>query len=171
VILRGNEVCAIELRGFDHIPEPQRNMTLRNVHHLWVGNSVHLFSFALGSIAISLGLNLWLALAACLVGNLTYANLAFGSIVAVRARLPVSTLARAAFGNHGNLPNVLLSWIASVAFEVINTIFGVDALLALFQALVWNDSGNTGKLVAVLQQLVLCGGIAVLGHATMVWFQ
>ncbi|HTV96286.1 MAG TPA: cytosine permease [Steroidobacteraceae bacterium] len=171
LILRGNEVFEIEVRGFDHIPEAERNMTLRHVDYLWVGNSLNLFSFALGSIAVTLGLNLWLALAACMVGSLAYAYTAFGSIVTARAGLPVSTLARAAFGIRGNLPNALLSWIISVAFEVINTVFGVDALLALFQMLGWNDSGMAGKLVAVLLQLVLCGGIAVLGHATMVWFQ
>jgi nucleobase:cation symporter-1, NCS1 family len=97
--------------------------------------------------------------------------MAFGSIVTVRAGLPVSTLARAAFGIRGNLPNALLSWIASVAFEVINTIFGVEALLALFEVLGWKNSGSPGKLIAVLLQLIMCGGIAVLGHATMVWFQ
>jgi purine-cytosine permease-like protein len=170
-ILRGNEVFEIEVRGFDHIPEPERNMALRQVDYLWVGTSVNLFAFALGSIAITLGLNLWQALAACIVGNLTYAYTAYGSMVTTRAGLPVSTLARAAFGMRGNLPNALLSWIASVAFEVINTVFGVDALLALFEVLGWKDSGSTGKLIAVLLQLILCGGIAVLGHATMVWFQ
>ena len=50
VILRSNEVFAIEVRGFDHIPEPERNMALRHVDHLWVANSVNLFSFALGAI-------------------------------------------------------------------------------------------------------------------------
>jgi nucleobase:cation symporter-1, NCS1 family len=171
VILKSNEVFEIEVRGFDHIPEPERNMTLRHVDHLWVGTSVNLFSFALGAIAITLGLNLWQALSACVVGSLIYIYLALGSIVSVRAGLPVSTLGRAAFGMRGNLPHALLSWIASVAFEVINTVFGVEALLALFDLLGWKDSGGAGKLVAVLTQLVLCGGIAVLGHATMVWFQ
>jgi NCS1 family nucleobase:cation symporter-1 len=132
VILRSNEVFAIEVRGFDHIPEPERNMALRHVDHLWVANSVNLFSFALGAIAITLGLNLWQALAACGIGSCIYAYVALGSIASVRAGLPVCTLARAAFGMRGNLPNALLSWFASVAFEVINTVFGVEALLALF---------------------------------------
>lgn len=171
VISRGNEVFGIEVRGFDHIPEPERNMTPRQVDQLWVGTSVNLLSFALGAMAITLGLNLWWALAACAVGSLTYAYMASGSIVTVRAGLPVTTLARAAFGMLGNLPNALLSWLASVAFEVINTIFGVDALLSLFRLLGWSEPGNLGKVIAVLVQLVLCGGIAVLGHATMVWFQ
>ena len=171
VIVHGNEVFQIEVRGFDHIPEAERNMSMRHVDYLWVGTSVNLLSFALGALAISLGLNLWLALAACFVGNLTYGYVALGSIVSVRAGLPVSTLARASFGMRGNLPNALLAWISSVAFEVINTVFGVYAVLALFKLLGWNDPGNMGKLLAVLLQLVMCGGIAVLGHATMVWFQ
>ena len=58
VILDSNQVFEIEVRGFDHIPEPERNMALRHVDHLWVANSVNLFSFALGAIAITLGLNL-----------------------------------------------------------------------------------------------------------------
>jgi purine-cytosine permease-like protein len=171
IIAHGNEVFAIEVRGFDHIPEAERNMTLRQVDELWVGANVNLFSFALGAIAAGLGLNLWLTLAACVLGNLFFAVTALGSIVTVRAGLPVSTVARAAFGMRGNLPNALLSWIASVAFEVINTVFGVEALLALFEVLGWHAPGGAGKLAAVLVQLVLCGGIAVLGHATMVWFQ
>jgi NCS1 family nucleobase:cation symporter-1 len=171
VIAHGNEVFHIEVRGFDHIPESERNMSLRHVDELWVGTSVNLLSFALGALAITTGLNLWLAFLACIVGTLGYALLAIGSIATVRAGLPVSILARAAFGLKGNWPNAFLSWVASVAFEVINTIFGVEAILALFKLLGWSEPGGSGKLLAVALQLVLCGGIAVLGHATMVWFQ
>ena len=171
VITHGNEVFGIEVRGFEHIPAAERNMSLHQVDYLWVGASLNLFGFALGALAIGLGLNLWLAFLACILGNLTYAYVAYGSILTTRAGLPVSTLARAAFGMRGNLPNALLSWIASVAFEVINTVFGVYALLALFSVLGWQHSGGAGKLLAVVLQLVLCGGIAVLGHATMVWSQ
>jgi nucleobase:cation symporter-1, NCS1 family len=171
LIFHGNEPFRIEVRGFEHIPEPERNMTLRQVDLFWVANSVNLLSFALGVLAVGEGLDLRAALAACIVGSVAYAYVAFGSIISVRAGLPVSTLSRAAFGMRGNLPNALLSWAASVAFEVINTIFGVDALLALFRLLGWADPGAVGKLLAVLLQLALCGGIAVLGHATMIWFQ
>jgi purine-cytosine permease-like protein len=171
LIRHGNDVFAVEVRGFDHIPEPERNMSLRQVDMFWVANSVNLFSFALGALAIAQGLRLWMALAACVVGSITYVYVAYGSILTVRAGLPVSTLTRAAFGMRGNLPNAALSWVGSVAFEVINTIFGVDALLALFQLLHWGESGAAGKLLAVSLQLLLCGGIAVLGHATMVWMQ
>jgi len=171
VILHGNEAFGVEVRGFDHIPEAERNMTLRQVDQFWVANSVSLLSFALGALAVAEGLSLSLALIACAVGSVLYAYVGFASIVAVRAGLPTSTLTRAAFGMRGNLPNAILCWAAALAFEVINIIFGVEALLALFGLLGWTHPGAVGKLVAVLLQLILCGGIAVLGHATMIWFQ
>ena len=67
VIPHSNEAFGIEVRGFDHIPEPERNMTLRQVDLFWVANSVNLFSFAIGALAIAQGLSLWMALAACVV--------------------------------------------------------------------------------------------------------
>jgi len=171
VVTQGNDVFGIEVRGFDHIPERERNMALSQITHLWVGNSVNLFAFALGALAVSQGLSLWLALLACLLGSLPYAYMSYGSVIAARAGLPVSTLSRAAFGMRGNFANALLSWVAAVAFEVINTVFGVEALLALFDVCGWHHSGGAGKLAAVVLQLLLCGAIAVLGHATMLWFQ
>jgi cytosine/uracil/thiamine/allantoin permease len=40
-------------------------MTLRQVDLFWVANSVNLFSFAIGALAIAQGLSRWMALAAC----------------------------------------------------------------------------------------------------------
>ncbi len=171
IILHSNEAFGMEVRGFDHIPEAERNMTLRQVGVFWVANSVNLFSFAIGALCIAQGSNLWMALSACAVGSLAYVYISCGSLISVRAGLPISTFTRAAFGMRGNLPNSVLSWVASLAFEVINTIFGVEALLALFGLLGWHEPGAVGKWLAVLLQMLLCGAIAVLGHATMVWFQ
>jgi purine-cytosine permease-like protein len=58
VILHGNEAFGVEVRGFDHIPEAERNMTLRQVDQFWVANSVSLLSFALGALAVAEGLSL-----------------------------------------------------------------------------------------------------------------
>lgn len=171
VIANSNPVFGIEQRGFDHIPEAERNMTLRQVDLFWIGSNANLFTVALGSMVVALGLSLWGAIAACVVGNLLYIYLSIGSIGAVRAGLPTTTLTRAAFGIRGNLPNAFLAWLISVAFEVINTVFGVYALISLFPLLGWRDPGVAGKLLAVVIQLSLGGGIAILGHATMVFLQ
>ena len=171
VIVDSNPVFGIEVRGFDHIPEVERNMTLSQVGPLWLAANLNVLSIILGCVTISLGLNLWWALLACVVGNLPYFCLGLASIGTVRAGLPVTTLSRAVFGIRGNFFNAFCGWISSLAYEVIGTVFGVYALLALFELLGWHDSGTVGKLLAVLIQLVCAGGVAMLGHATMVFLQ
>jgi NCS1 family nucleobase:cation symporter-1 len=166
-----NPVFGVERHGFEHIPEADRTMTLRETTFLWVGTNLNLFFVAVGAVAVSLGLSLWQALLACIVGNALFALVGWASIGGVRAGLPVVTFTRAVFGVQGNRLNAVLAWVASVAFEAINTIFGVYALLALFDQLGWTNSGAAGKVLAVVAQLLLSGGIAVLGHATMVHLQ
>ena len=81
------------------------------------------------------------------------------------------TLTRAAFGIRGNRPNGVLAWVTSVAFEAINTVFGVFAVAALLPVLGWETAGDAGKVIALVVVFFLSAGIAVLGHATMVWVQ
>jgi NCS1 family nucleobase:cation symporter-1 len=166
-----NPVFGIERHGFEHIPETDRTMTLRETAFLWVGTNLNLFFVSVGAVSVSLGLSLWQALLACVVGNALFILVGWASVGGVRAGLPVVTFTRAVFGVQGNRVNAFLAWVSSVAFEAINTIFGAYALLALFRHLGWNDPGAPGKLLAVVAQLVLSGGIAVLGHATMVYLQ
>jgi len=171
VIADGNPVFGIEIRGFEHIPDAERNMTLPQVGPLWLATNLNVLSIILGCVAITLGLSLWWALAACIVGNLPYVYLALGSIGTVRAGLPVTTLSRAVFGIRGNFPNARCGWIASLAYEVIGAVFGVYALLALFNLSGRHGSATAEKLLAIFLQLVLSGGVAMLGHATMVFLQ
>jgi NCS1 family nucleobase:cation symporter-1 len=166
-----NPVFGVEVRGFEHIPDVERNMTLPQVGPLWLATNMNVLSIVLGCVGITLGLNLWWALAACVVGNLPYAYLGFASIGTVRAGLPVTTLTRAIFGIRGNFPNAFFGWISSLAYEVIGTVLGVYALLALMKMLGWHGSDTAGKLLATLILLMFSGGVAMLGHATMVFLQ
>jgi len=161
----------VETRGFDHIPDAERNMTLASVGPMWVGANINMFSISIGCVAISLGLNLWQALAACVVGNLPYAYVGLASIGAVRTGLPVTTFSRSVYGLTGNRAHAFLTWAASVCFEVFNGVFGALAWLSLLGLMGLNKDGVAEKLSAVLIQLALGGGIAVFGHATMVFAQ
>ena len=49
-------VFGLERRGFDHIPEAERSMTLRETAYFWVGTNANLFFVAVGVIALELGL-------------------------------------------------------------------------------------------------------------------
>jgi len=171
LIDHGNDVFGVELRGFDHIPEAERNMTLAQVGPMWLGANLNMFSISVGCVSITLGLSLWQALAACVVGNLPYIYLGLASVGAVRAGLPATTLSRAAYGVRGNGVHALLTWAASVCFEVFNGVFGVLAWLSLLGLLGFDKDGAVEKIAAVIIQLALGGGIAVLGQATMVFLQ
>jgi nucleobase:cation symporter-1, NCS1 family len=171
VIPNSNPVFGVEVRGFEHIPDAERNMKVSQIGPLWLATNLNVLSIILGCVAITFGLSLWWALVACVVGNLPYAYLGLGSIGTMRAGLPVTTLSRAVFGIRGNFFNALCGWIASLAYEVIGTVFGVYALLALLKLLGWHGSETAGKLAAILIELILAGGVAMLGHATMVYLQ
>jgi nucleobase:cation symporter-1, NCS1 family len=166
-----NPVFGIERHGFDHIPEDERAMTLRDTAYFWVGTNANLFFVAVGVIALELGLSVWQALVAVVLGTLLFATVAVASIAGVRSGLPTMTFTRAVFGPRGNLPHVVLAWAASVAFEAINCIFGVYALLALMPLLGWEHPGDEGKVLATLVVLGGSGAIAIYGHATMVHLQ
>jgi purine-cytosine permease-like protein len=166
-----NPVFGLERRGFDHIPEDERTMTVRETAYFLVGTNANLFFVAVGVIALELGLSVWQALVAVVLGTLLFLTVAVASIAGVRSGLPTMTFTRAVFGPRGNLPHVALAWAASVAFEAINCIFGVYALLALMALLGWEEPGDPGKVLATLVVLGASGVIAIYGHATMVYLQ
>ncbi len=171
VITDSNPLFGLEVRGFEHIPEAERNMRLSQIGPLWVGANLNMFSISLGCVAVAVGLPLTWALLACVLGNLPYLALGVASIGSVRTGLPVTTLSRASYGVRGNVLHAGLTWLASVCFEALNTVFGVFAWLSLLSLLGFHQQGPAIKLAAMVVQLALGGGIAVLGHATMVYLQ
>ncbi len=171
ILDHANPVFGLELRGFDHIPAAERNMRLSEVGPLWLGANLNMFNISLGCVSVALGLSLWQALLACAIGNLPYVYLGLASVGSVRAGLPVTTFSRAVYGVRGNRLHAFLVWLCSVCFEVFNTVFGVFAWLSLIGLLGFDRNGLGEKLGAVVIQLIVGGGIAVLGHATMVWLQ
>jgi nucleobase:cation symporter-1, NCS1 family len=167
----GNPAFGIEQHGFDHIPEADRNMTLREFAFFWVGTNAYVFFIAIGAIAVAIGLSLWQAIIAIAIGNLLFVYPAFGAIGGVRSGLPTMTFARGAFGINGNRFNCLMAWLTSVAFEAINTILGVFAVVALLNELGWDDPGAVGKVLGLLLVFGVAASLAVLGHATMIFVQ
>lgn len=166
-----NPTFGVEQHGFDFIPESERNMKMRDLVYVWVGANAYLFFFSVGVIAFGLGLNVWESLLAVVVGNALFVYVAWGSIAGVRAGMPTMTLTRAAFGIQGHRLNGLLGWVTSVSFEALNTTFGVLAIAALLPVLGWQNGGTAGKIIALVVVFFLSAAIAVLGHATMVYFQ
>jgi nucleobase:cation symporter-1, NCS1 family len=166
-----NPVFGLETHGFDYIPESDRKMNLAELGWFWIAANANLFFVSVGVLGLALGLTVWQALLAALVGNACFALVAAGSISGVRCGLPTLTFTRAIFGQRGNRFHSLFAWLTSVAFEAINTVLGVFAALALFAELGWEDPGTLGKVISMLAILIGSGAMAYLGHATMVYVQ
>lgn len=146
-------------------------MTLAQAAYFWVGTNANLFFLSVGVVALQPGLAVWEALVAVALGTSLFAVVGLASIAGARSGLPTLTFTRAAFGPRGNLPNGVLTWTALVAFEAINCIFAVYALLAVMGKLGWDRPGDTGRVLATLLVLGASGVVAVYGHATMVHVQ
>jgi nucleobase:cation symporter-1, NCS1 family len=162
---------AVEQHGYDFIPEGDRYLSLRQLFVFWVGTNAYLFFFVVGTLGVILGLSLWQAVAAVVVGNALYALVAHGSIGGPRSGLPTMTFSRAPFGVFGNRANALLGWVVAVGFEVVNTLLGVFAVVALFGEIGWHHSSGPGKVVATVVVLGLSVVIAVVGHRLMMYVQ
>lgn len=161
----------VEQHGIDLIPEGDRTMRVRDVGMFWVATNLYIFNFSLGVIAFSFGLPMAATLTAVVVGNLSYVLVALGSIPGMRSGVPTMIVARASFGRIFNRGNSFLAWLLCVSFEVVNVVFGVFAVMALFELLGWRDPGTMGKIIALIVVYVTSVAVAYLGHATVVRLQ
>lgn len=161
----------VEQHGFEVVPEADRYMTLRDLGYFWTATNLYLFNFAVGAIAFSFGLPLWLVLLCVVAGNAAYALVALGSIPGAKAGVPTLTITRAAFGHEANRANCFLAWVLGVSFEVVNVVFGVFAVVAFLEVAGWDEPGTAGKLIGLAVVYLTSVAVALLGHATLMFFQ
>jgi purine-cytosine permease-like protein len=79
-------------------------------------------------------------------------------------------ISRAAFGRRGNFVPALLSWFTVVGWEAVNIVLGAFALYSLFE-LFGFTLGTTAKVILLAILVVFTFTVAVLGHATIAFFQ
>ncbi|BDZ44191.1 purine-cytosine permease family protein [Naasia aerilata] len=161
----------VEKHGFDFIPLRERTMTLPGAALFWAGTQANLLPMTLGALAVTLGLSLWQAVIAIVLGNAFFILVAIACIAGPRAGVPTLTFSRAAFGVRGNLPNVALTWIALVAFECLNTILAALAILAFLPIIGIPDPGLPAQIISVIVVVAVGATVAAFGHGAMVWIQ
>src|SRR4051812_2721398 len=82
----------LERRGFDHIPEDERTMTLPQTAFFWIGTNANLFFVSVGVIALDLGLEVWEALVAVVLGTSLFAAVGVAAVGGGRAGVPAPTV-------------------------------------------------------------------------------
>lgn len=154
----------IEQHGFDYIAESERYLRPRGLFGFWLGSNAYIIYVFVGGLLISLGLSLVQAAAALVLGFLGFIFIGYLSVGGARSGLPTMTFTRAAFGVRGNRVNALLAWMELIAFEALNAVFGVFALLALAEVLGWSSPGPAGYVVATFIVIGISALVAIYGH-------
>jgi NCS1 family nucleobase:cation symporter-1 len=160
----------IEVRGIDVIPEGERHGRPSELFWVWLAANTAFIYIILGGLMILIGLNIWQAVLAVVIGNAFYIFIGLNGTPGPKAGTSTLVISRAQYGIHGNRLSALLSWFNLVAFEAINFAIGAFALFALAEFAGWN-LGNAGKALLLGIIVVVTYTIALLGHATIVLFQ
>jgi len=157
----------IETHGIDIIPDGDRHGTPIELFWIWAGALMGIVDLVIGAVVISLGLNLWAAVAAIVIGNLSYVFVGLAAMNGPAAGTSTIVVSRAAFGVRGNAPTNLLSFLTIVGWEGVNSVVGVLALIALFGVIGLGSSGAV-KALAIVIFLIIMVTWAIFGHATLV---
>lgn len=150
-------VGRVERRGVEAVPVAARHGRASTQFTLWLGSNLTIADFALGGLAVSLGLSWGWTLAALVVGNLL-GSAAVGACAAmgpVRGR-PQLVQGSSAFGRLGARLPALLNYVSTLGWLAVNTVLGAEALRILLPSLPY--------VGAVVLLVALQGALAVVGH-------
>lgn len=160
----------IEIRGIEVIPESDRHGHPRELFWIWLASNAAFTYILLGGVLILIGLNIWQAVLAQVLGILFFIFVALVGTAGPKAGTPTMMISRAQYGIHGNRISALIAWFTVVAFEAINLTIGAFAAFALVRFAGW-DVGTPGQAFLLALIAAVTFSIAVLGHATLVVFQ
>jgi purine-cytosine permease-like protein len=157
----GERVATVEPGGVEYIALKERHGKPIQLFWTWLSPNLEFATVFIGVIAVAfLGLNLWQAATAIIVGtalgSLSHAVL---SSWGPKFGVPMMVESRGAFGFLGNiLPAALNGLTASFGWFIVNSVSGAFAVQALFPTI--NFPFWLAFLVIVVAQVV----IATLGH-------
>ncbi|PVX67540.1 UNVERIFIED_ORG: purine-cytosine permease-like protein [Nocardia globerula] len=133
----------IEQHGIDHIPESERHGSIRDLAFTWSGCILNVTTLTYGSLLVAFGLNLWQAIAAILIGNITWLIAGYLSLPGPATGMTAFMGSRAAFGRTGNRFPAVFNWIMQVGYETVNLSLMVLAATVLLDKMGIHTSTTT----------------------------
>ncbi|PFP17548.1 cytosine permease [Bacillus sp. AFS073361] len=119
----------IEQRSIEFIPESERHGNVRSLFPLWFSANSHITTVVTGALAIKLGLSLWQAVIAIILGNaIGGIFMALQSAQGPKLGIPQMIQSRAQFGIIGAIFPLVLVIMIYVGFFSTGTVFGAEAL-------------------------------------------
>ena len=156
----------VEQRGIDLIPLAERKMTPAGLFWLWAGGVFNVEFLFYGTLIMTFGLSVPQAVAAILIGNLTYSFLGWASLQGPKTGTTAFMVSRAPFGQNGNRLVALFNWGTQVGFEIEGIYFVVATVILLFSR--YNTTVNSaGKIAIIILAVLVQMALPLLGHATI----
>lgn len=155
----------VEAHGIDPIPEGERRGHPRELFSVWAAANVNYLSLVVGGALILMGLTLWQALAALVVGNLFWVLTGVLAVSGPAAGAPSEVITRAMYGIRGNrVNNAVVGWMISVCYFALNLSAAAVAAFSLVEKT--GVEASTGVKVAVIVAIAaLTLTVSVFGHA------
>ena len=120
---------SIEEQGIDTISESERKGTPVSLFWPWFAANISVFAMSYGAWALGFAISFWQATLMTIIGVIvSFLLVGVISIAGKRGNAPTMVLTRATFGVRGaNIPAVL-SWIATLGWEISLAITAVLAM-------------------------------------------
>lgn len=155
----------VEQRGIDIVPQSERHGKPIELFWIWAASLMGIVDLVIGAVVISLGLSLWAAVAAVIIGNLSYVLVGLVATNGPAAGTSTIVISRSAFGIRGNAVPTFFSWFTIMCWEGVNAVVGTLALIGIFST--YGLNGNGYKVLSLVIFIALMVAWAIFGHATI----
>ncbi len=123
----------VEIHSIDFIPEAERHGNVRNLFSIWFSANAQITTVVTGALAIILGLNLWSAILAIILGNaIGGIFMAYHSAQGPKLGIPQMIQSRAQFGMVGAVLPLILVIVMYIGFFATSAVLGAQALTTAF---------------------------------------
>ncbi|MFM9441111.1 purine-cytosine permease family protein [Streptomyces acidiscabies] len=154
----------MEQRSIDVIPPAERRGRVRHLGLLWSGMVLNVFTVVYGALLITLGLSLWQAALAIVIGNLTWIVTGLASLPGPRAGTTTFMVNRTIMGVHGNRLLAVCNWLMQVGYQVLDTVLMALAATSLL-GLAGVGVSEWGQVGVIVLFSALQSTLPVMGHA------
>lgn len=172
----GGILSRVEQRGIKPVPRDQRNGNPAQLFWVWFAANISILGIPLGATLVALGLNVWQALLAAILGSFgSFALVGLISVAGKHGGAPSLTLSRAIFGVRGNIGPTLVALLSRLGWETVNTMTGAFALLSL-SAIIFGTPAEAKKIpvltfFCIVIFVALTVIVSVAGHAFILTVQ
>jgi nucleobase:cation symporter-1, NCS1 family len=166
-IVEADRAWSIEQHAIEPIPASDRHGSPFELLKMWLGANINYVVVVTGSLTYSLGLSVWQAVLAILLGNVMGCTLlGFSSVMGPKTGSAGIMSSRASFGQLGAVLPVAISLVSALSWFSIQSVVATESLEAIF-----HSAGLTGSWIvwaALVIVLVAEIALAVFGHATII---